>query len=239
MENYFAENRKKLFEKMKDNSCLILCSGFEKHKSGDENYPFCVNKNFYYLAGLEKPGIYLVMTKTDGKCETKIFVPYMAKTVWTTPGYTVVNASVISDADEVGCYDKIFNFKYNENLALYTDFKHTEFYDNFEYKNNCEDCYAMIVKLRAVKSDYEIKQIEKAINITLKGLLEVFSHISNCEYEYQVQGIFEGAIKFNNSQDLAFATICANGKNACTLHYSDNTDKLEKGSGSKIQSFFI
>lgn len=229
MNNYFTFNRKNLFEKMENNSLILLYSGKEKQKSGDENYPFCVNKNFYYLTGLEKPNIYLIMKKTEDGCYSKIITPRFVKSAWVSPSYTINEVLKISNVDECEYFDEPFELSLNADLKLYTDFKHIEFYNSLSAKENFIDCNSMIVKLRAVKSPYEIRQIQKAIEITRKGLINLFSNLSKCDYEYQAQALFEGEIKFNNSQDLAFATICAGGKNACTLHYSKNTDRLKSG----------
>lgn len=228
MGNFFEINRKKLYSKMENNSCIVLNSGCEKQKSGDENYPFCVNKNFYYLTGLEKPNIYLVMEKYDNDvCRERIITPTFKESAWVTPNYKMNEITKISNVLEVIYYDEL-DLQLNQNLKIYTDFKNEHFYSNFPLKN-VNDCFEMIARLRAVKSSYEIRQIKQAIEITRQGLLNVFSNLSKCNYEYQVQALFEGAIKFNNSQDLAFATICASGKNACTLHYSKNTDELVSG----------
>ncbi|MBQ7307995.1 MAG: aminopeptidase P family protein [Clostridia bacterium] len=229
MREYFTSNRERLFEKMEEDSFIIMYSGNEKHKSGDENFPFCVNKNFYYLTGLDKPEIYLVMTKTQSERKAKIFTPRFEKSAWVTPTYTIKQAQTISGVQDVEYIDKFEDVIIPDGLEKYTDFKHIELYEKLNNKEAYKDCYLMVAKLRAVKSDYEIRQIEKAISITRKGLIKLFENFSKCEYEYQAQALFEGEIKYNNSQDLAFSTICASGKNACTLHYSKNTDKLKKG----------
>ena len=229
MREYIISNRKRLFEKMEIGDCIVLYSGNEKHKTADENYPFCVNKNFYYLTGLEKPEIYVVITKTENECKTKIFTPRFEKSAWVTPTYTIKQAQSISGVEDVVYIDKFEDVIIPQGFKLFTDFHHLELRNKLKNIENYNDCYPMITKLRAVKSDYEIKQIEKAISITRKGLLKLFENFSKCDYEYQAQALFEGEIKYNNSQDLAFSTICAGGKNACTLHYTKNTDKLKKG----------
>ena len=50
----YALRRNKLFNQLDDNSDTILFSGVGKKKSGDENYEFIPNKNFYYLTGIEQ-----------------------------------------------------------------------------------------------------------------------------------------------------------------------------------------
>ena len=46
--DFFKNNRKKLLEKIKDNSIVILFAGNAPKKTADEAYPFTPNRNFYY-----------------------------------------------------------------------------------------------------------------------------------------------------------------------------------------------
>ena len=60
----FAERRKQIFEKMEKQSALILFSGIESHVSADEYAPFEANRNFFYLTGLRRDHMILLMKKT-------------------------------------------------------------------------------------------------------------------------------------------------------------------------------
>ena len=52
--NLFSVRRERLVKDITGNSALVLFSGNPIMKSEDEAYPFDVNRNFYYLTGLEK-----------------------------------------------------------------------------------------------------------------------------------------------------------------------------------------
>ena len=60
----FAERRKQVFEKMERQSALILFSGIESHVSADEYAPFEADRNFFYLTGLRRDHMILLMKKT-------------------------------------------------------------------------------------------------------------------------------------------------------------------------------
>ena len=67
---FYINNRRKVLEKMKDNSILILFGGNAPKKTADERYPFTPNRNFYYLTGINEEDHILVLTKSghvDGK----------------------------------------------------------------------------------------------------------------------------------------------------------------------------
>nr|QOX89591.1 aminopeptidase P N-terminal domain-containing protein ['Parthenium hysterophorus' phyllody phytoplasma] len=48
---------------MNDNSIALFYSGHSHYKSGDQLFPFEVNKNFYYLTGIQQDGSILILIK--------------------------------------------------------------------------------------------------------------------------------------------------------------------------------
>lgn len=59
----FELNRRRLAEKLDDNSLLILFAGNAPKKTGDEKYQFTPNRNFYYLTGINEEDHIFVMEK--------------------------------------------------------------------------------------------------------------------------------------------------------------------------------
>ena len=49
---------------MDQDSALLLFSGIELHVSADEYLPFEANRNFFYLTGLRRDHMILMMKKT-------------------------------------------------------------------------------------------------------------------------------------------------------------------------------
>ena len=70
----FITRRNKLYDKLKDNSVLILFAGVSVKRSADETYPFTINKNFYYLTGIEQEGSILVVSKQDKAINESLFI---------------------------------------------------------------------------------------------------------------------------------------------------------------------
>ena len=64
---------------MDDNSILIAFAGELKHKSLDLYYDFEVDRNFYYITGLDTPGSILMMVKEKGAAIPFLFVPRLSK----------------------------------------------------------------------------------------------------------------------------------------------------------------
>ncbi|GJM20098.1 MAG: Xaa-Pro aminopeptidase [Planctomycetota bacterium] len=86
-----------------------------------------------------------------------------------------------------------------------------------------------INRLRLVKSAYEIQCLRNSINITTAAMRTAAVEIQDGGTEFALQGAIEGSYLRFGSERRGFASICAAGGNAVTLHYSDNVDTLDDG----------
>ena len=106
--NLFSVRRERLVKDITGNSALVLFSGNPIMKSEDEAYPFDVNRNFYYLTGLEKETMALVVTMIDGRINEELFIlPYdelMAK--WVGGRMLKGEASEVSGVANVSDYSE-------------------------------------------------------------------------------------------------------------------------------------
>ena len=99
----FLQRREKLFSKMLDNSASIFFAGVTKTANEDAELPFVVNKNFYYLTGIDQPGSVLLLVKGLGENKTYLFIDeYNAvKEKWTGKKLTPAEASEISTISNI------------------------------------------------------------------------------------------------------------------------------------------
>ena len=70
----FLKRRQQLFDQMEENAALILFSGIETHVSADEYAPFEANRNFFYLTGLRRERMILLMKKTKRDPKEILFI---------------------------------------------------------------------------------------------------------------------------------------------------------------------
>ncbi len=250
--NVYAERRKKLFSAMGDNSCLILFSGNALMKSEDESYPFSVNRNFYYLTGLNAEGMILCLQKFNGLESTKLFIlpydEYLAK--WVGGRMKADEAYEISDIEDV--YDiedfvEHFASFYNRTRALggmkvYLDLWHYNYEQNSskatsfvkEVKEKypslkIEDAFSLITNLRLCKDEEEISCMKKALAITKNGIENMMKTIRPKQNEMFMEGVFQFTLMRDLCNETAFKTIAASGKRATVLHYSANNQEMEDG----------
>ena len=71
---YLQNNRERIFDTIKDNSFAIIHSGAAPFKSADASYPFFVNRNFFYLTGINQEDVTLVIGKLNGVKKEFLFI---------------------------------------------------------------------------------------------------------------------------------------------------------------------
>ena len=72
--NEYSERRQMLLNLMESPSIMLIHSGVEKVSSADENFPFEVNRNFYYLTGIDQPDSALLIVNSDGEMKEFLFI---------------------------------------------------------------------------------------------------------------------------------------------------------------------
>ena len=101
----FESRRQRILDKMEDNSIAILYSGIEHHVSADEYDLFTAqaNRNFFYLTGLRRDNMVLVLDKCVEPAKTMLFIEEADPTMerWYGRKVTMEEAEEISGIDEI------------------------------------------------------------------------------------------------------------------------------------------
>lgn len=250
-QNEYKLRREKLFDLLDDNSMTILFSGKGKKVSGDES-SYVVNKNFYYLTGIEQENSILMLVKTNGEKMTYLFIDEKDEKVekWTGYKLSIEEAKKFSGVESIclrSTFDgKMLTFFDGSNtfgkiekfyLDLETELKINDNQTTLDYKKeltkehkiNVEDAHSFIMSLRKVKSPAEVEEIREAIRTTGLGLSRVLLELKEGLFEYQLRNIFEKTVADDNNSKLAFPSIVASGKNGIILHYPLAKDELHNG----------
>jgi Xaa-Pro aminopeptidase len=90
-----------------------------------------------------------------------------------------------------------------------------------------ENMADLIPEMRRIKTDYEVERIQKAVDITGKGLLAAMQAVRPGMQEFQLQSVVDHAYEMEGAQFLGFSTILAWGPNATVLHYTKNNQAIE------------
>ena len=248
----YNKRRQAVFDRMADNSIAVLYSGIEHHVSADEYDLFTAhaNRNFFYLTGLRRDKMALVLDKAAAEPKTTLFIEEAdpAMESWYGRKVTVDEAKELSGIDNVrfideldGALDMIMTREdvytayfdtyrhQKEDLPDYNVVKANEFktaYPGVSIRN----LFPFVAEQRMQKDEDEIALTKEAIKLTDTALKNVLANLKPGMFEYEAQADFEYSIRRNGAEWTAFPTIAGSGMNGTMLHYETNQDMMEDGS---------
>lgn len=255
-QDFFVNNRKRFAEQLDEDSVAILYSGMAPVKSNDQDMsPFAVNRNFYYLTGIDTENVWLVINKGAAGTAEMLFIDQPDDFLIKWNGWMLTREEAaqksglkIDDVKYMHDLDRfIGGFIYNgrtlttrpkpvyfsfDRLSMNAAATASEQYANKlreRYPSvEIRNCAAMISHLRSVKAPEEIACIHKAGDVTIQALTRMLQSAKPGEYEYQWAADYEHMVARNGMRN-AFTTIAASGPNAVMLHYSDNNCLTQAG----------
>jgi Xaa-Pro aminopeptidase len=83
--------------------------------------------------------------------------------------------------------------------------------------------------LRFVKSPYEIKLMQHAIDITTEAQMRSMAMVGKANWEYEVQAEVEYTFRRRNADYWGYPSIVGCGPNATTLHYVESQGAVKAG----------
>ena len=252
---FYANNRKRFLDQLEGNCVAFFHSGIAPVKSNDQDmHPFSVNRNFYYLTGIDEQNVWLVLTKNANGTTETLFIaqPDEFLIKWNgemiTPqqasersGIPVSSVRFHQDMDRLiagmvwggrtfdGGVKAYFSFDRLSLNAAATPSEELakrlkEKYPALEVCNGAP----MVYHLRTIKTAEEIALIRHAGDVTIQALEKMMHTAKPGEYEYQWQADYEHFVARSGMRN-AFTTIAASGRNATMLHYHDNNCVTKSG----------
>ena len=252
---FYTNNRKRFLDQLEGNCVAFFHSGIAPVKSNDQDmHPFSVNRNFYYLTGIDEQNVWLVLTKNSNGTTETLFIaqPDEFLIKWNgemiTPqqasersGIPVSSVRFHQDMDRLiagmvwggrtfdGGVKAYFSFDRLSLNAAATPSEELakrlkEKYPALEVCNGAP----MVYHLRTIKTAEEIALIRRAGDVTIQALERMMHTAKPGEYEYQWQADYEHFVARSGMRN-AFTTIAASGRNATMLHYHDNNCVTKSG----------
>lgn len=250
--NQYSKRREKIFKSIKNNCAIVLFSGKAPMRSEDEAYDFCVNRNFYYLTGVDAEDIVLLLSNIDGTIKETLFIPPYDEVLAKWIGgrllpEQVTEISEIKDVRDISSFDETIaslleNNRKDTTFKMYFDMWHynmdQESSPAINYANKLKtkypyllvkDAFSLLTSLRLIKDEYEVGEIKKAIHTTNLGIQQMMRTAKPGINEMVMEGVFDFVLRQAQCRENAFSTIAASGKRATVLHYRDNNQTLEDG----------
>ncbi len=246
-----ARRRKAVAAKMDDNSVLVLFSAEPKIYTGDVDYVFRQENDLYYLTNLKQAHATLVIAKTGGKIAEVIYLPKRdpQRETWNGAMYSDEDATRVSGITHILDADKLDGFL--QGLKTKRDASITKVYllqpegeidtdGKREFRVETEFAAALqgqtvvnaqpiFAELRQIKSPYELKLLQHAIDITTEAHMRSWAAAPFAAMEYEVQAEVEYTFRRRNADYWGYPSIVGCGPNATTLHYEESQSPVTKG----------
>lgn len=253
MKSFYIKRRQTLMESMEGPCMLCVFSGQAPMKSLDASYPFEVDRNFFYLTGIQRENMILVLKKSyTGQYSEALYIePYdevLAKWV----GARMRNA----EATEISGVEQIYSVEdFDSHLASYIERsrglgKLHIYLDLWRYHKDqpdtpahtlaaklqqrypavaIEDFFGIIAAMRAIKGEEELHFMRQAQENTRIAIEAMLAHSYPGINESELEGAFDFALMKNGVRQHAFSSIIAGGARAAILHYGENNQQVNDG----------
>jgi Xaa-Pro aminopeptidase len=233
-----------LFKEAPNDTLLLIHSAESIIRNGDVTFPYRQNSDCYYLTQINHPNHCLVLSTHQ---PSKLYHSPLTEKERLWEGET----TNINELQNNLTIDKILDIAHlTQDLPkLITQHKHIIF--DFSCKTlapiiqktlskspddrhcahkaqDCIDLRTLLHPKRLIKDNEEIKHMQKAADISCQAHLNCMQNISTLTHEHQVEALFLNTCQMIGTKHIAYPSIVAGGKNACTLHYTNNNQPLNK-----------
>ncbi len=222
-------------------ACIIFANQAENLRK------FSQDNNFLYFTGLNIPNAILVLIKSADAVQEMLFIErgIPEREVWDGKKMTKDEAQQISEIRRVlylDEYDATMSMwcpmlnKIHANIGFvaldqplnYALYRLEPLRIRFP-QIQIADITPLITPLRKIKDAWEIEQMQKAIDITGEGILDIIRQARASMYEYELEAMLFYRMQRSGAHHWGFAPIIASGINAATLHYGQNNCRIEEG----------
>lgn len=212
--------------------------------SADGTLPFKQASDIFYLSGVDQEETILVLFPSS-KQKALREILFVRETndhiaVWEGAKLNKQQANEqtgIANIQWVSEFEKVMRVIMNEaHILCLNDNAHTRATIEVEtremrwneklrrdYPNHSVSRVAPIMHhVRAIKTQEEIDQLQRAINITRQGFERVMKMMKPGLMEYEIEAEYAHEFLRNGSRGFAYTPIIASGGSACVLHYIAN-----------------
>lgn len=243
---FFAGNRKRLRELFTGTAPIVLVANGLVQRQADAAYPFYQDPSFWYFTGVDEPDVVLVLDKdkeyliVPGRDATRaVFdgaiddnelkrVSGIEQVLDESQGWRRLGAR-LTKAKHVATLPAAP--PYIGHYGMYSNPARRHLIHKLKQLNaqlDLLDISEHVTRLRMIKQDSEVAALEAAIDVTGKGLKQIFSTLKRGRYayEYEAEADLTRSFRKSGARGHAFDPILASGVRACTLHNVSNSGAL-------------
>jgi Xaa-Pro aminopeptidase len=246
---FFSANRERLRQLFTGTAPIVITANGLLQKSADEPFPFRQDSSFWYLTGIDQPGVTLVMDK--GK-EYLIVPPRelvreqfdgaidfgdltrasgIADVQFEKEGWKQLEARLkkVQHVATLGAAPRYIDF-----YGMYTNPARADLIARIKEANSTIELLDLrqhLSRMRMIKQPLEIDAIQAAVDITIDTIKEITrpKQLAKYAFEYEIEADVTRGFRRRGAEGHAFSPVIAGGKNTCTMHHMTNNDALASG----------
>ena len=246
----FAERRQKVMQAIGKGGMMILPAAPEYIRSGDTDYLYRQNSDFYYLTGFKEPSAVLVLIPGRAEGDYVLFNrprdPKME--VWVGPragqdgackDFGAKQSFPIEALDEKmlellsNCqrvyYPVGANQAFDQQVMTWTNKTRAQVRSGVSAPSEFIHSGDVLHEMRLRKDADEIALMRKATQISAKAHVKAMQICKPGMMEYELQAELLAEFCRNGSYPPAYPSIVGAGANSCVLHYVDNNAAMKDG----------
>ena len=205
----------------------IYLSGVDQEESILVMFPDCPNKKHREILFLKETNDHIAIWEGEKLTKKRAFEVSGIKTVYWLQDLNKVMAELMAQSDTVHINT---NEHYRASIETETrEDRFTKWLLNKYPAHKVEKSNPILQRLRSIKDPIELDLLQKACNITEKGMRRVLKFVKPGVAEYEIEAEFIHEFLKNRSKGFAYTPIIASGNNANVLHYIENNQVCNDG----------
>ena len=225
---------------------IVVPSGTEKVRANDTNFRFRPSSDFAYLVGPGEPDGMLVLEPRDAGGHTSLlfvlahnrgqaefFTDRVHGELWVGRHRGVDESQIFYGVDR--CRPSTEIEAYLDDLRLRGA--------NLRHVDEDKELATHLSEMRLIKDETEIAELRTCVAITKRAFEDVIRIMSNCASERELEAAFWRRARIE-ANDVGYLTIAAAGEHACTLHWTHNHGRVNRGdlllldAGVEVESLY-
>ena len=249
--SFYNNSRKAFMAELKPKSLAVFNSNDIYPVGADSTLPFEQHRDIFYLSGIDQEESILVLFPNAYEKKQREIL-FIRKTdehiaIWEGAKLTKAQAKDISGIKTIfwledfetvlqklstQCDTFYFNTNEHYRQSVETQTREDRFIKwckkQYPAHSNAKS-NPILQKLRSIKADEEIEQLQTACDITEKGIRRLLSFLKPGIWEYELEAELVHEFLRNRSKGFAYEPIIASGINANILHYTQNNQQCKAG----------
>ncbi|MGD0055208.1 MAG: aminopeptidase P family protein [Acidimicrobiales bacterium] len=241
--SFSAARRKRLGEHFVGRT-LVIPTGNFKVRANDTDYRFRAGTDFFYLTGCLEPDAVLIIAPSASGPRSTLYVPQRRDhqthefftdarygELWVGPRRGVIEAAGyynIETAPLEHLEKDLASLRATEILTVRGFDAHVD--SLIDPHEGDGELSTFLSEQRLVKDDFEIAQLQVAVDATIKGFEDVVRALPAAQGrgERVIEGVFNLRARVEGN-DTGYDTIAASGRHSTVLHWMRNDGVVEPG----------